>query len=47
MDLVEVERVDALLRAHQDVLVVRLGVDPRRGAVELQGTPVEDLKKVG
>ena len=48
MELVEVERVDALLGAHQDVLVVRLGVDPRRGAVDPQRATVEhlEIKKV-
>ena len=46
MDLVEVEGVDALLGAHQDVLVVRLGVDPRRRAVQLQRAPVEDLNEM-
>ena len=44
MELVEVECVDALLGAHQDVLVVRLGVDPRRRAVDPQWTPVENLQ---
>ena len=48
VELVEVERVDALLGAHQDVLVVRLGVDPRRGAVDPQRATVEhlEIKKV-
>ena len=41
--LVEVEGVDALLGTHQDVLVVRLWVDPRRCAVDAQRTPVENL----
>lgn len=45
MDLVQVERVDALLGPDQDVLVVGLGVDPGRRAVNLQGTPVEHLSK--
>ena len=44
MELVEVECVDALLGAHQDVLVVRLGVDPRCRAVDPQWTPVENLQ---
>ncbi len=46
MELVEVERVDALLGAHQNVLVVRLGVDPRRRAVDVQRTSVENLTSV-
>ena len=43
--LVEVEGVDALLCTHQDVLVVRLWVDPRRCAVDAQRTSVENLPK--
>ena len=45
VELVQVERVDALLGAHQDVLVVRLRVDPRRSAVDPQGATVENLEK--
>ena len=45
VELVEVERVDALLGAHQDVLVVRLRVDPRRRAVDPQRATVEHLEK--
>ena len=45
VELVEVERVDALLGAHQDMLVVRLRVDPRRRAVDPQRAAVEHLGK--
>ena len=45
MELVEVERVDALLGANEDVLVVRLRVDPRGRAVDPQRATVEHLEK--
>ena len=45
MQLVEVERVDALLGAHQDVLVVSLRVDPRGGAVDAERAAVENLEE--
>ncbi len=41
--LIEVERVEALLGADEDVLVARLGMDPRRRAVDAERAPVEDL----
>ena len=47
MELVEVEGVDALLGAHEDVLVPGVWVDPAGGAVDLQRTPVEHLGEAG
>ena len=47
MELVEVEGVDALLSAHEDVLVPGVWVDPAGGAVDLQRTPVEHLGEAG
>jgi hypothetical protein len=44
VQLVEVEGVDALLGPDQNVLVVSLGVDPRRRAVDAKGATVENLK---
>ena len=47
MELVQVERVDALLGPHEDVLVPGLRVDPAGRAVDLQRTPVEHLGEAG
>ena len=45
MNLVEVEGVDPFLSPNQNVLVVRLRVDPRRRAMDLQRTTVEHLER--
>ena len=45
MNLVEVEGVDPLLSPYQNGLVVRLRVDPRRRAMDLQRTTVEHLER--
>ena len=47
MELVQVESVDALLRAHEDVLVPGVRVDPAGGAVYLQRTSIEHLGEAG
>ena len=43
VQLVKVEGVDALLGAHEDVLVVSLRVYPGRSAVDPEGAAVENL----
>lgn len=47
MELVQVESVDALLGAHEDVLVPGVRVDPAGGAVYLKRTSVEHLGEAG
>ena len=47
MELVQVESVDALLGAHEDMLVPGVRVDPAGGAVDFQRTSVEHLGEAG
>jgi len=47
VQFVHVEVVDALLGANQQMLVPRLRMDPRGGAVHPQGAAVEDLGEAG
>lgn len=47
MQFVHVEVVDALLGADQQMLVPRLRMNPRGGAVDAQWATVEDLGEAG
>merc|ERR1719285_36154 len=45
VELIEVKRVDPLFSPHQDVLVVRLRMNPTCRAVDIEGTSVEHFRK--
>ena len=47
VQLIEVEGVDPLLRSNQNVLVPGVGMNPARGAVDLQWTPIKHFAEAG
>ena len=47
VQLIQVEGVDPLLRSNQNVLVPGVGMDPARGAVDLQWTPIKHFAEAG
>ena len=47
VQLIEVEGVDPLLRSNQNVLVPGVRMNPARGAVDLQWTPIKHFAEAG